>query len=107
MARYDSASDDKPRVINFRRRGLPAGGSRAPFSAPSPVEDLAKYQHSEGDDDYRHRMLINAAAFLFVLVLMAIGLWLAETMAEMRRHQDCALTGRNNCVPIEVKHSRW
>jgi hypothetical protein len=42
------------------------------------------------------------AAFAFVLVLIAIGLWLAETMAQMRRNQDCVLSGRRGCTPVEV-----
>ena len=73
----------------------------------SPVEDLAKYERSEGPDDYRHRMLINAAALVFVVVLMGVGLWIADTMAEMRKNQDCVLSGREDCTPVEVEHSRW
>ena len=77
----------------FRRRGTAAGKARARLSAPSPVEDLAKYERSEGADDYRHRMLINAAALLFVAALIGAGLWIADTMAQMRKNQDCVLVG--------------
>jgi len=45
------------RVVNFRRGRVSA---RPP--APSPVEDLAKYERGEGADDYRHRMMVNIAA---------------------------------------------
>jgi hypothetical protein len=93
------------RIINFRRgRGNRAQTS---ISAPSPVRDLAKYERGEDPDDYRHRMLMNGAALLAVLVLMAVGLWLAETMADMRKNEDCTLSGRRNCAPVEVSHSRW
>jgi hypothetical protein len=98
-----TSSGDGPRVVRFRRRGLGGIG----VSAPSPVEDLAKYERSEGPDDYRHRMLVNAAALVVVMVLMGVGLWLAETMAEMRKNQDCVLSGRKGCSPVEVNHSRW
>jgi hypothetical protein len=92
-------SNDEHRVVAFRRR---AG---APRPLPSPVDDLEKFERDEHNDDYRHRMLVNLAAFAAVLVLMAIGLWLAETMAEMRRNQDCVLSGRRGCTPVDVQRS--
>ena len=55
------------------------------------MSDLAKYERGEEPDDYRHRMLVNAAAFLFVLGLIGAGLWLVDTMADLRRNQDCLL----------------
>jgi len=103
MANHQSASPgEASRVVSFRRRS-----GRAGISSPSPVQDLAKYERSEDPDDYRHRMLMNGAALLVVLVLMGIGLWLAETMANMRKNKDCVLSGRRGCTPIEVSHSRW
>ena len=100
-------ADSKPRVVSFRRRGTAAGNARVRLSMPSPVEDLTKYERSEGTDDYRHRMLINAAALLFVAALSAAGLWIADTMADMRKNQDCVLSGRNGCTPVTVQHNRW
>ena len=44
-------------------------------------------------DDYRHRMIVNVAAFVFVIALIGAGLWLADTMARMRKNQDCVLVG--------------
>jgi hypothetical protein len=102
-----SLPDERPRVVDFRRRGAAAGRARARPSQPSPVEDLAKYERSEEPDDYRHRMLINAAALLFVAALGAAGLWIADTMAEMRKNQDCVLSGRSGCTPVTVEHKRW
>jgi hypothetical protein len=81
------------RVLKFRRRES---------AARSPVEDLAKYARSGEADDYRHRMMVNAAAFVFVLSLIGAGLWLADSMAKLRRNQDCVLAGHRNCAPIEV-----
>ena len=73
----------------------------------TPVDDLAKYARGGESDDYRHRMIVNAAAFLFVVALIGAGLWLADRMAELRRNQDCALSGRRNCMPIEVHKDRF
>jgi hypothetical protein len=102
MRDHGATSEGEPRVVRFRPR--PAG-ARAPLPAP-PVADLAKYERGNEPDDYRHRMLVNAAAFLFVLGLIGVGLWLAETMAELRRNQDCVLAGHRNCLPIETGKQR-
>ncbi len=99
-----SSSDRDSRVVRFPR-GRAAGRWRA--SAPSPVDDLAKFERGEGTDDYRHRMTVNIAAFVFVLALIGAGLWLAETMAELRKNEDCVLSGRRGCAPVEVPTRRW
>ena len=52
-------------------------------------------------------MFVNAAAFLFVLALIGAGLWLADSMAELRRNQDCVLAGHRNCLPIEASKQRY
>jgi len=104
MANHEpSAPDDGPRVVSFRPRGVAARHQ----SAPSPVEDLAKYERSDGSDDYRHRMLINVLAAVFVVALIGTGLWIADTMADMRKNQDCVLSGRSGCTPVAVEHNRW
>ena len=96
--------DDEHRVISFRR-GRPVAGS--PPKEPAPVADLAKYaQNRETPEDYRHRMIVNAAAFLFVVALIGAAIWLADTMADMRRNQDCVLSGRRGCTPVEVDRDR-
>ena len=102
--RGPSHSDDGSRVIGFRRR-QPIVNSRVPSSAP--VDDLTKYARGENPDDYRHRMIVNVVAFAFVIGLIAAGLWLADTMAAMRKNQDCVLSGRRGCTPVEVIKDRW
>ena len=79
--------------------------SRTP-SSPA-VDDLTKYERGENPDDYRHRMVVNVVAFVFVIGLIAAGLWLADTMAAMRKNQDCVLSGRRGCTPVEVTKDRW
>ena len=56
----------------------------------------------EQADDYRQRMLANVAAFAFTVALLAIGIWLTISIAELRRTQDCVLMGRHDCVQIAV-----
>lgn len=91
--------DERGRILRFPRRGPNARG--APQSPPNaPVEDLGKYAHSDEPDDYRQRMINNGLAFLFCIALVGIGIWLATSIAEMRRNQDCVLSGRRNCANV-------
>ena len=41
-------------------------------------------------------------ALITGIVLVAIGVWLATAIAEMRRNQDCVLSGRRNCAQLNV-----
>jgi hypothetical protein len=97
-----SSSDGDRRVVSFRR-----DKPRVRPSDPTPVESLAKYERSEDSDDYRHRMIVNVAVFVFVIGLIGAALWLADTMVAMRKNQDCVLSGRRGCTPVEVSKDRW
>ena len=90
--------EERGRILPFRRRGAP----QPPVVPPSPVEDVGKYAVSEEPDNYRQRMINNGLAFAFLLLLVAIGVWLATSIAEMRRNQDCVLSGRRNCANVIV-----
>jgi hypothetical protein len=90
--------EEKGRILPFRRRGAP----QPPVVPPSPVEDVGKYAVSEEPDNYRQRMINNGLAFAFLILLVAIGVWLATSIAEMRRNQDCVLSGRRNCANVTV-----
>ena len=101
----DEPSHGERRVVSFRRG--PAG-VRPPPAGSAPVEDLAKYERDESVDDYRHRMIVNVVAFAFIVGLIGAGIWLADTMSRMRKDQDCVLSGRRGCSPVEVQHKdRW
>jgi hypothetical protein len=47
-------------------------------------------------------MMVNVAALAFTIMLSIIGVWLASHIADMRRNQDCVLTGQRNCARIDV-----
>jgi len=97
----DVPDNEKGRVLPFLRRGQmrPHNASRLPQG--EPVEGVEKYALAE-PDNYRQRMINNGLAFAFVLLLVAVGVWLADTIAEMRRNQDCVLSGRRNCAQVNV-----
>lgn len=94
-------SDDDHRVVKFRPRTSAQPPGRAPQNVPHEANDLSRYERgSEEPDDFRHRMLANVAAFAFTVALTAIGIWLALSIAELRKNQDCVLMGRRDCAQI-------
>ena len=67
------------------------------------ANDLSRYERRRDEpDDFRHRMLANVAAFAFTVALTAIGIWLAMSIADLRKTQDCVLMGRRDCARISV-----
>jgi hypothetical protein len=68
-----------------------------------PANDLSRYERPRHEgDDFRHRMLANIAALAFTVALTAIGIWLAVSIADLRKTQDCVLMGRRDCARISV-----
>jgi hypothetical protein len=107
-----SIATEEHRVLQFRPRNA---ASPAPLwrgdAMVQPLRketsqaalDLSRYeQPREEPDDFRHRMLANIAAFAFTIALTAVAIWLAMSIADLRRTQDCVLMGRRDCVRISV-----
>ena len=92
------SDDTRGQVLRFRKRNSRAP---APLPPPSPVEDLARYERLDEPDDFRHRMKMNGLALAVIIVLVVAGIWIADTMARVRKNQDCVLTGRG-CAPINI-----
>jgi hypothetical protein len=116
-------ADEEHRVLKFRPRtsahpsgrslgfGEPALDGQAqpkdaqPKDLRSEANDLSRYERNRDEpDDFRHRMLANVAAFAFTVALTAIGIWLAMSIADMRKTQDCVLMGRRDCARISSPH---
>ena len=69
------------------------------------LDDLDRYEQDREEDEtinYPQRMLMNIIAVAVVTLLIGVGVWLADTIANMEREQDCVLQGRQNCAPIEI-----
>lgn len=94
-------------MLKFRPRtsAHPPGQREAPDQASTEhaANDLSRYERPRDEpDDFRHRMLANVAALAFTVALTAIGIWLAVSIADLRRTQDCVLMGLRNCARISV-----
>jgi hypothetical protein len=99
MQKDTRPNEDKGRILQFPphpRRRRPAR-----YSPPPPIEEIDTYARG-AEDDFPHRMKTNAAAVLVVILLVICGWWLADAIAQMRKNQDCVLSGRRNCAQVEV-----
>lgn len=94
-----STTDDRVVHLRTRRRYQPAGANPTP---PARSGDIDQYARSTEPDDFRHRMTVNAVAFLFIVALVAAGVWLADTITTLRKTQDCVLSGKRGCGPVET-----
>jgi hypothetical protein len=107
-------SAEEHRVLQFRPRTSDhPPGQREGFGAQEGLgaqnndrqepNDLSRYERDRDEpDDFRHRMLANVAAFAFTVALTAIGIWLAMSIADLRKTQDCVLMGRRDCAHIST-----
>ena len=97
-------NEPERRVVPFRRRGSLFTLNRP---RPSPVQNLEKFERTDGEDDYRHRMTMNALAAVVIVLLIGGGIWIANSMAMIRKNQDCVLSGKRNCnPPVEIPAPR-
>ena len=107
------ASEEEHSVLKFRprttahplaRRGHP-GEPALQQDVDREPDDFARYERPRDEpDDFRHRMLANIAAFAFTIALTAVGIWLAMSIADLRKTQDCVLMGRRDCARISTPH---
>ena len=95
-----ASREPESRILPFRPRGSLFARNRP---RPPAVPDLEKYERAPDEpDDFRHRMLMNGLGLAVTVVLIVGGIWIAEVMAHMRKNQDCVLTGRRGCTPVDV-----
>ncbi len=99
-----NSNDPEHRVLPFPQHGRGSSGPVKPRS-PGPESKTGRNDDDAADD--RHRTITNVAGLAFVVLLIAAGIWLANTMATMRKNEDCVLSGRRNCAPIEAPSTRW
>lgn len=66
-----------------------------------PDEEPDDFTQPEDHKTYRDRMLVNLAALGLLALLIAAGLWLADTMATLRKNEDCVLSGHRDCIALD------
>jgi hypothetical protein len=108
-----SEVSEEHRVLKFRprtsahppgRRGNLGNQDQQQYAGQEP-NDLSRYERVRDEpDDFRRRMLANVAALAFTVALTAVGIWLAMSIADLRKTQDCLLMGRRDCARISTPH---
>jgi hypothetical protein len=95
---------DPAKTSNTKTPNIKTPNTKTPNASTSPAaNDLSRYERPRDEgDDFRHRMLANVAALAFTVALTAIGIWLAVSIADLRKTQDCVLMGRRDCARISV-----
>jgi hypothetical protein len=84
-----SRKDDK--IVAFKEKQ--AAARRAAMPRPDPEED-------------RRRIRSNVAALVLAALLVGVGWFLVHQLGKSARLQDCLMSGRTNCAPIEVPANR-
>jgi hypothetical protein len=76
---------------------------RAVEPTENDVDDFARFEQEQDEPiDYRHRAIMNLIAVVVVTLLVGLGVWIADTISDLQREQDCLMQGRSNCAPIEL-----
>jgi hypothetical protein len=70
------------------------------YSPAMPPGDLEKPPTPE--QEARDRRAANIFLLVAGIVLVGVGVWLANAMIDARRADDCMSSGRRNCNPIEA-----
>jgi hypothetical protein len=65
-----------------------------------PTDDLEEKPSPERQA--RDRRAANIFLLAAGVVLVAIGVWLANALVDARRADECLSSGRRNCNPIEA-----
>ena len=69
---------------------------KQPRTPPEPDDD--DEDETDEDESPRSRLLV-----LAVVALLVVGGWfLSNKLASLARIQDCVLSGRHNCAPIDT-----
>jgi hypothetical protein len=81
----DQTGTDPGRVVvQFRprtgkpRANRPDKSAFANLKRDPAVKSLARYHRTNGTDNYRHRMIMNAIVLAFVSTLVLAGVWMAN-----------------------------
>jgi hypothetical protein len=50
----------------------------------------------------RERMTTNIVIAVFFILVVGAGIWLVDAMVNVRKGEDCVLSGRKSCADITV-----
>src|SRR3954465_726784 len=90
-------------VKTLRNCAIVSSTIAATFTFIRRTHDGTRLEMTESEPPHEdNRARENALMLGFFVVLVAAGVWLLATMADVRKAQDCAAQGRRNCATIEI-----
>jgi hypothetical protein len=92
-------------IVKFepRRPGSRSLVTETPQPVEDDLDDFARFEQDQDEPiDYRHRMIMNLIALAILILLVGLGVWIADTISILQKEQDCLVQGRSNCAPIQI-----
>jgi hypothetical protein len=91
-------------VLRFKPRlGKALIHARTTEPAEDDIDEFARFEQEQDEPiDYRHRAIMNLIAVAVLTLLIGLSVWIANTISDLQREQDCLMQGRSNCAPIEL-----
>ena len=62
---------------------------------------MSEPKKRESKNEQEGRVTSSLAGLAFVLVLVIVGLFLVRVLKKQSELEDCLMSGRTNCAPIE------
>lgn len=56
---------------------------------------------NESEDEQDNRVTASLAGLAFILLLAVLGLMLVHVLQNKSQTEDCLMSGRTNCMPLE------
>jgi hypothetical protein len=63
---------------------------------------MSEIKKRESAAEQEGRVTSSLAGLAFVLVLVIVGLFLVRVLKQQSELEDCLMSGRTNCAPIET-----
>ena len=71
-----------------------------------PSGKLMNHRSQDGDDEADQRRSAALIGLIIILALAIAGVWLVRELREKSQLEDCLMSGRTNCAPIEAPSRR-
>jgi hypothetical protein len=70
------------------------------------VGEPMNHRSEDGDDEGDQRRSAALIGLIIILALAIAGVWLVRELREKSQLEDCLMSGRTNCAPIEAPSRR-
>jgi hypothetical protein len=70
------------------------------------LDRLMNKRSEDGDDEGDQRRSAALIGLIIILALAIAGVWLVRELREKSQLEDCLMSGRTNCAPIEAPSRR-